>query len=128
MIAIHSQARQSDWRRVASPPPRVGRLVKRALAIVRDWRRGRRNHNARISRDVEICRGDPLDLDREQKQRGAWPETLDFPPFEPCAFQIITNPRRLGDLGMRRLRSTTRQGLERQGSNCAAHSASESRG
>ena len=37
--------------------------------------------DAGISRDIEICRSDPLDLDREQKEREAWFNNLDFPPF-----------------------------------------------
>jgi hypothetical protein len=54
---------------------------------VRDWRRRRRDSrqiaalDARISRDIETRRGDPLDLDREQKEREAWLDTLSFPPF-----------------------------------------------
>jgi hypothetical protein len=67
----------------------MGRLVERALAAVRDWRRRRRRRNrcqiaalnARMARDIEICRGDPLNLDREQKERDAWLDTLGFPPF-----------------------------------------------
>jgi hypothetical protein len=34
-----------------------------------------------ISRDIESCCGDPLDLDREQRERDAWLGTLGFPPF-----------------------------------------------
>ena len=37
--------------------------------------------DARISRDIETRRADPLDLDREQKEREAWLDTLSFPPF-----------------------------------------------
>jgi hypothetical protein len=57
------------------------------VAAIRDWRRRRRGRrqisalDARISRDIEICRGDPLDLHHEQKEREAWLDTLDFPPF-----------------------------------------------
>jgi uncharacterized protein YjiS (DUF1127 family) len=88
MTAIHSQAPHGGWHRVSHRPRRAGRLVERAVAAVRDWRRRRRNRlqiaalNARmISRDIQICRGDPLDLDREQKERDAWLDTLGFPPF-----------------------------------------------
>jgi hypothetical protein len=87
MTAIHSQAPHGGWRRVSRRPRRASRLVERALAAVRDWRRRRRNRlqiaalNARISRDIEICRGDPLGHDREQKERDAWLDTSGFPPF-----------------------------------------------
>ena len=87
MTAIYLQAPHGGWRRISHRPRRVGRLVERALVAVRDWRRRRRNRvqiaalNARISRDIEVYRGDPLDLDREQKERDAWLDTLGFPPF-----------------------------------------------
>ena len=87
MTAIHLQASRGDWRRVSHRPRRTSRLVERALAAVRDWRRRRRDRlqiaalDARTSRDIEICRGHPLDLDREQKEREAWLDTLSFPPF-----------------------------------------------
>jgi hypothetical protein len=87
MTALHSQAPHGGWLRVSHRPRRAGRLVERALSAVRDWRRRRRNRvqiaalNARISRDTEICCSDPLDLDREQKERAAWLDTLGFPPF-----------------------------------------------
>jgi uncharacterized protein YjiS (DUF1127 family) len=87
MIAIHSRAPHGGWRRASNRPRRAGRLVERALAAVRDWRRRRRDRlqivalNARISRDIGICRGDPLDLDRGQRERDAWLDTLSFPPF-----------------------------------------------
>jgi hypothetical protein len=73
MTAIHSQAPHGGWPRISHRPRRGGRFVERALAAVRDWRSRRRNrlHNARISRDLEICCSDPLDLDREQKERDA---------------------------------------------------------
>jgi hypothetical protein len=87
MTAIHLQAPRGGWRRASRRPRRAGRLIERALSAVREWRRRRRIRlqiaalNARISRDFEICRGDPLDLDREQKERDAWLNTLGFPPF-----------------------------------------------
>jgi uncharacterized protein YjiS (DUF1127 family) len=87
MAAIDSQAPHSGWRRVSHRPRRTSSLVERAQAAVRDWRRRRRERlqiaalDARISRDIEICRSDPLDLDREQKERDAWLDTLNFPPF-----------------------------------------------
>ena len=87
MTAIHSQAPYGGWRRVWHRPRRASRLVERTLAAVRDWRRRRRDSrqiaalDARISRDIETRRGDPLDLDREQKEREAWLDTLSFPPF-----------------------------------------------
>jgi len=87
MTAIHLQASRGDWRRVSHRPRRTSRLVERALAAVRDWRRRRRDRlqiaapDARISRDIETRRSDPLDLDREQKEREAWLDTLSFPPF-----------------------------------------------
>jgi hypothetical protein len=84
MIAIHSQALYGGWRRVWHRPRRASRFVERALVAVRDWRRRRRDRleiaALRISRDIETCRGDPLDLDREQKEREAWLDTW-FPPF-----------------------------------------------
>jgi uncharacterized protein YjiS (DUF1127 family) len=87
MTAIHSQAPRGSWRRVSHRPRRAGRLVERALSAIRDWRRRRRNRrqiaalDARITRDSESRHGDPLDLDREQKERDAWLDTLGFPPF-----------------------------------------------
>jgi hypothetical protein len=85
MTAIHSQVPYGGWRRVSRRPRRTGRLVERALAAVRDWRRRDRLQiaalDARISRDIETRRGDPLDPDREQKEREAWLDTLSFPPF-----------------------------------------------
>jgi hypothetical protein len=75
MTAIHSQFPDGGWRRVWHRPRSASRLVERALAAVRDWRNRRRDHlqiaalDARISRVIETCRGDPLDLDREQKER-----------------------------------------------------------
>jgi hypothetical protein len=87
MTAIHSQAPHDGWRRVSHRPRRASRLVERALTAVRDWRRRRRDRlqiaalDARISRDAKICRSDPLDRDREQKERDAWLDTLGFPPF-----------------------------------------------
>ena len=87
MTAIHSQVPYGGWRRVWHRPRRASHHVERALAAVRDWRRRRRNRlqiaalDARISRDIETRRGDPLDLDREQKERDAWLDTLGFPPF-----------------------------------------------
>jgi hypothetical protein len=87
MTAIHSQAPHGGWRRVSHRPRRTGRLVERALAAIRDWRRRRRTRlqvaalDAQLSRDIESRRGDPLDLDREQKERAAWLDTLGFPPF-----------------------------------------------
>ena len=87
MIAIHSQALYGGWRRAWHRPRRASRLVERALVAVRDWRKRRRDRlqiaalDARISRDIETRRGDPLDLDREQRGREAWLDTLNFPPF-----------------------------------------------
>ena len=87
MTAIHSQVPYGGWRRVWHRPRRASRLVERALAAVLDWRRRRRDRlqiaalDALISRDIETRRGDPLDLDREQKEREAWLDTLSFPPF-----------------------------------------------
>jgi hypothetical protein len=87
MTAIHSQAPQGGWRRVSHRPRRASRLVERALAAIRSWRRRRRDRlqiaalDARISRDIEVYRSDPLDRDREQKERAAWLDSLGFPPF-----------------------------------------------
>ena len=87
MTAIRSQVPYGGWRWVWHRLRRARRLVERALAAVRDWRRRRRDRlqiaalDARISRDIETRRGDPLDLDREQKEREAWLDTLSFPPF-----------------------------------------------
>ena len=87
MTAIDSQVPCGGWRRVWHRRRRASRLVERVLVAVRDWRRRRRDRrqiaalDARISRDIETRRGDPLDLDREQKEREAWLDTLSFPPF-----------------------------------------------
>src|ERR1700736_2153460 len=87
MTAIHSQAPYGGWRRVWHRPQRASRLVEKALAAVRDWRKRRSDRlqiatlDARISRELEPRHGDPLDLDREQKEREAWLDTLSFPPF-----------------------------------------------
>jgi len=87
MTAIHLQTPLGGGCRTSGRPRRAGRVVERALAAVREWRRRRHIRlqitalNARISRNIEICHGDPLDLDREQKEREAWLDTLSFPPF-----------------------------------------------
>ena len=87
MTPIHSQVPCGGRRRVWHRRRRASRLVERALVAVRDWRRRRRDRlqiaalDARTSRDIETRRGDPLDLDREQKEREAWLDTLSFPPF-----------------------------------------------
>ena len=87
MTAIHLQGPHGGWHRASRRPRRGGGFVERTLAAVREWRRRRRIRlqiaalDARISREIEICRGDPLDLDREQKEREAWLDTLSFPPF-----------------------------------------------
>jgi uncharacterized protein YjiS (DUF1127 family) len=87
MTAIHPHAALGGWRRASHRPRRAGCLVERVLAAVRDWRRYRRGRrqiaalDARISRDIEVWRGDPLDRDREQAERDAWLKMLDFPPF-----------------------------------------------
>jgi hypothetical protein len=87
MTAIHLQTPLGGWYRTSGRPRRAGQVVERALTAVREWRRRRRIRlqisalNARISRNIEIRRGDPLDLDREQKEREAWLDTLGFPPF-----------------------------------------------
>jgi hypothetical protein len=87
MTAIHLRAPHGDWPRFSHRPRRAGRLLEKVLSAVRDWRRHRRNRHqiaalkARISRDIEICCSDPLDLEREQKERDAWLDTLRFPPF-----------------------------------------------
>jgi len=87
MTAIHSQVPHGGWRQVSHRQRRASHLVERALAAVSDWRRRRRDRlqiaalDAQISRDIEICRSDPLDLDREQKERDTWLDTLAFPPF-----------------------------------------------
>jgi hypothetical protein len=87
MTAIHSQAPHGGWRRVSHRPPRASRLVRRALAAVRDWRRRLQDRNRtseldeRTLLDSEICRGDALYLDSTQRERDAWLDTLRFPPF-----------------------------------------------
>jgi hypothetical protein len=87
MTAIHSQASYGGWRRVAHRPRRASRLVQRALATVRDWRRRLQDRNRssvldeRTLRDSGICRSEELYLDREQIERDAWLATLHFPPF-----------------------------------------------
>jgi hypothetical protein len=87
MTAIHSQAPHGGWRRVSHWRPRASRLVQRALAAVRDWRRRLRDRNRtsaldeRTLLDSEICRGDTFYLDSTQRERDAWLDTLHFPPF-----------------------------------------------
>jgi len=87
MAAIDWQAPRGGWRRVSHRPRCARRLVQRTVAAVRDWRRRRRDRlqiavlDARISRDIKTRHGDPLHLDREQKEREAWLDTLSFPPF-----------------------------------------------
>jgi uncharacterized protein YjiS (DUF1127 family) len=87
MTAIHSQAPHGGWRRVSHRPRRASRLVQRALAAVRDWRRRRQDRNRssaldeRTLLDSGVCRGDTFYLDSEQRERDAWLDTLHFPPF-----------------------------------------------
>ena len=87
MTAIHSQAPHGGWRRVSHRPRRTSRLVQRALAAVRDWRRRLQDRNRsaaldeRTLRDGGICRSDELYLDSTQREREAWLDTLHFPPF-----------------------------------------------
>jgi hypothetical protein len=87
MTAVQRQVTYGGGRRVWHRPRRASRLVERTLATLRDWRRRRRDRlqiaavDARISGDIEIRHGDPLDLDREQKERAAWLDTSGFPPF-----------------------------------------------
>jgi uncharacterized protein YjiS (DUF1127 family) len=87
MTAIHSQAPRGGWRRVSHRPQRASRLVQRALAAVRDWRRRLQDRNRssaldeRTLRDSGICRSDTLYLDSEQIERDAWLEILHLPPF-----------------------------------------------
>jgi hypothetical protein len=87
MTAIHSRVPHGGWRRISHRSRRTGRLAERALAATRDWRRRRRTRlqvaalGAQLSRDIESRRGDPLGLDREQKEHDAWLDTLGFPPF-----------------------------------------------
>ena len=86
MTAIHSQASYGGWRRVSHRPRRAS-LLRRALAVVRGWRRRLQDRNRssavdeRTLRDSEICRSEELYLDREQIERDAWLDTLHFPPF-----------------------------------------------
>ena len=87
MTAIHSQAPHGGWRRVLHRPRRASRLVQRALAAVRDWRRRLQDRSRssavdeRTLRDSGICRSEELYLDREHIERDAWLDTLRFPPF-----------------------------------------------
>ena len=87
MTAIHSQAPHGGWRRVSHRPRRASRLVQRALAAVRDWRRRLQDRNRssaldeRTLRDSGICRSDTLYLDSEQIELDAWLEILHLPPF-----------------------------------------------
>jgi hypothetical protein len=87
MTAIHSQAPHGGWCRVSHRPRRASRLVQRALAAVRDWRRRLQDRSRssavdeRTLRDSGICRSEELYLDREHIERDAWLDTLRFPPF-----------------------------------------------
>ena len=86
MTVIHSQASYGGWRRVSDRRRRAS-LLQKALAAVRDWRRRLQDRNRssaldeRSLRDSGICRSEELYLDREQIERGAWLDTLHFPPF-----------------------------------------------
>jgi hypothetical protein len=86
MTVIHSQAPYGGWRRVSHRPRRAS-LLQKALAAVRDWRRRvqDRNRSSALDEqtllDSEICRGDTFSLDRTQRERDAWLDTLHFPPF-----------------------------------------------
>ena len=87
MAAIDSQAPPGGWRRVSHRSQRPSRLVQRALAAVRDWRRRLQDRSRssavdeRTLRDSGICRSEERYLDREQIERDAWLDTLQFPPF-----------------------------------------------
>ena len=88
MIASHSEVPHGGWWRGSHRPRwRAGGLVESALAAIRDWRQRRRARrqiaalDARVSHDIAICRCDPLDRNREQKERNAWLDTLGLPPF-----------------------------------------------
>ncbi len=87
MAAIDSQAPHGGWRRVSHRPRRASRLVERALAAVRDWRRRLQDRNRssaldeRTLRDSGNCHGDTFYLDSTQRERDAWLDTLHFPPF-----------------------------------------------
>jgi hypothetical protein len=87
MTAIHLQAPHGGWRRVSHRARRASRVVQRALAAVRDWRRRLQDPSRssavdeRTVRDSGICRSEELYLDREQIERDAWLDTLRFPPF-----------------------------------------------
>jgi hypothetical protein len=87
MTPIHSHATYGGWRRISHRPRRASRLVQRALAVVRDWRRRLQDRNRssaldeRTLLDSEICRGDTFYLDSTQRERDAWLDTLHFPPF-----------------------------------------------
>jgi hypothetical protein len=87
MTAIHSQAPHGGWRRVSHRPRRAIRLVQRALAAVRDWRKRLQDRNRssaldeRALRESGICGSEELYLDREQIERDAWLDALRFPPF-----------------------------------------------
>ena len=87
MTAIHSQAPHGAWRRASHRPRGASRLVQRALAAVRDWRRRLQDRNRssaldeRTLRDSGICRSEGLHLDREQIERDAWLDTLRIRPF-----------------------------------------------
>jgi hypothetical protein len=87
MTAIRSQAPHGSWRRASRRPRRARRLVQRALAAVRDWRRRLQDRirssalDERTLRDSGICCSDELCLDSSQREREAWLDTLHFPPF-----------------------------------------------
>ena len=87
MTAIRLQAPHGAWRRASHRPRRASRLVQRALAAVRYWRRHLQERNRspaldeRTLCDSGICRCEELYHDREQIERDAWLETFRFPPF-----------------------------------------------
>jgi hypothetical protein len=86
MTVIHSQASYGGWRRVSHRPRRAS-LLQKALAAVRDWHRRLQDRNRssaldeRTLRDSGICRSEEVYLNREQIERDAWLDTLQFPPF-----------------------------------------------
>ena len=87
MTAIHSHVPHDALRRASHRPRRASRLVQRALAAVRDWRKRLQDPNRSSALDEltlcdrGICRCEELYHDREQIERDAWLETLRFPPF-----------------------------------------------
>jgi uncharacterized protein YjiS (DUF1127 family) len=90
MSATQWHAHDTGWRRVRhhAPSGRAGGPAGTLLAVLREWRRRRRNRRElaalddRTLRDIGLSRGDIDYLDSKAGERDdAWYQHLRFPPF-----------------------------------------------